>query len=167
QPAAESLPARRAVDRIPGGWPESYKFTGPFCRSLGTESLWEKGTGTVARRAQRVLRTTVPVPFSHTTVPVPFSPSLRRQSLHSNRRCVSGGFRMAPHLRLYDSPHETRGPHLHAPTVRVRLGELLPLVALAQRNNYLWLQDFLEDEVRITSDLYDVLQAFRAYRPSA
>ena len=74
---------------------------------------------------------------------------------------------MAPHLRLYDSPHETRGPHLSAPTVRVRLGDLLPLVALAQRNNYLWLQDFLEDEVRITADLYDVLQAFRAHRPSA
>jgi hypothetical protein len=51
--------------------------------------------------------------------------------------------------------------------MRVRLGDLLPLVALAQRENYLWLQDFLEDEVRITADLYDVLQAFRAYRPSA
>lgn len=74
---------------------------------------------------------------------------------------------MAPHLRLYDSPHQTRGPHVPAPTLRIRLGDLLPLVALAQRHNYLWLKDFLDDEVRITEDLYDVLQAFRAYRPSA
>ena len=51
--------------------------------------------------------------------------------------------------------------------VNVTLGELLPLVALAHRNNYIWLQDFLEDEVSITPDLYDVLRAFRCYRPSA
>jgi hypothetical protein len=43
----------------------------------------------------------------------------------------------------------------------------LPLVALAHRHNYLWLHDFLNDEVSITSDLYEVLQAFRVYRPSA
>jgi hypothetical protein len=29
------------------------------------------------------------------------------------------------------------------------------------------LHDFLDDEVTITSDLYEVLQAFRIYRPSA
>jgi hypothetical protein len=49
----------------------------------------------------------------------------------------------------------------------VRLGDLLPLVALAQRHNYLWLKDFLDDEVAITADLYEVLQAFRCARPSA
>jgi hypothetical protein len=49
----------------------------------------------------------------------------------------------------------------------VTLAELLPLIALAQRQNYVWLQDFLDDEVRITADLYEVVQAFRAYRPSA
>jgi hypothetical protein len=52
-------------------------------------------------------------------------------------------------------------------TVRVSLGDLLPLVALAQRKNYLWLQDFLDDEVTITADLYEVLRAFRCNRPSA
>jgi hypothetical protein len=74
---------------------------------------------------------------------------------------------MAAQLRLYDSPGESFGDELRAPTVRVRLGDLLPLVALANRHNYLWLQDFLDDEVRITADLYDVLQAFQSYRPSA
>ena len=74
---------------------------------------------------------------------------------------------MAAQLRLYDTPDDTDGFSLRAPTVRVQLADLLPLVALAQRHNYLWLQDFLQDEVRITADLYDVLQAFRTYRPSA
>jgi hypothetical protein len=54
------------------------------------------------------------------------------------------------------------------PTVRVSLADLLPLVALAHRNNYLWLQDFLDDEVAVTPDLYEVLRAFRcSRRPSA
>jgi hypothetical protein len=51
--------------------------------------------------------------------------------------------------------------------VRIRLGELLPLVAMAQRMHFVWLQDFLDDEVRVTPDLYEVLKAFRSCRPSA
>jgi hypothetical protein len=74
---------------------------------------------------------------------------------------------MATQLRLYSSPEEPRDWDLQAPTVRVQLGDLLPLVALAQRHNYLWLRDFLEDEVRISADLFDVLQAFSWQRPSA
>ena len=38
---------------------------------------------------------------------------------------------------------------------------------MAQRMHFIWLQDFLDDEVKVSSDLYEVLQAFRAYRPSA
>ncbi len=74
---------------------------------------------------------------------------------------------MPVHLRVYPSSQEDGYGALPAPTVRVTLGDLLPLVALAQRHNYLWLRDFLDDEVRITEDLYDVLQAFRCQRPSA
>ena len=73
---------------------------------------------------------------------------------------------MAAHLRVYPTSHDTM-VEAQEPTVRVSLGELLPLIAVAQRKNYLWLQDFLEDEVSITSDLYEVLRAFRSYRPSA
>jgi hypothetical protein len=74
---------------------------------------------------------------------------------------------MAVQLRVYPSPqdHDTSSPQ--PATVKVALAELLPLVALAHRRNYLWLQDFLDDEVRISADLYDVLQAFRYHRPSA
>jgi hypothetical protein len=74
---------------------------------------------------------------------------------------------MAVHLRVYPSPAEAPEPELPPENVHVRLGDLLPLVALAHRHNYLWLQDFLDDEVTITADLYEVLRAFRYHRPSA
>jgi hypothetical protein len=73
---------------------------------------------------------------------------------------------MAAHLRVYAlSPEDVEGDG-QPPTVRVSLGDLLPLVALAHRHNYLWLQDFLDDEVVITADLYEVLRAFRCNRPA-
>ena len=53
------------------------------------------------------------------------------------------------------------------PTVRVRLGDLLPLVAMAQKLNFIWLKDFLDDDVRISEDLHEVLLTLRASRPSA
>jgi hypothetical protein len=74
---------------------------------------------------------------------------------------------MSAHLRVYPASQEDPGPQAPQATVRVSLGDLLPLVALAQRHNYLWLQDFLDDEVCITADLYEVLRAFRCYRPPA
>jgi hypothetical protein len=74
---------------------------------------------------------------------------------------------MAVHLRVYPASAEQPEMDAPAPTVPVRLGDLLPLVALAHRQNYAWLHDFLDDEVAITSDLYEVLRAFRCYRPPA
>jgi hypothetical protein len=71
---------------------------------------------------------------------------------------------MAPHLRVFSASDAAHPPE---PTVRISLRDMLPLIALAQRHNYLWLQDFLDDEVCVTEDLYDILRAFRAYRPSA
>ena len=74
---------------------------------------------------------------------------------------------MAAHLRVYPSSLDASSAEAQEPTVRISLRDMLPLVALAQRRNHLWLQDFLDDEVCITSDLYEVLRAFRSYRPSA
>lgn len=73
---------------------------------------------------------------------------------------------MVQELRLFPSD-DGACTQMPEPTVRVSLGDLLPLIALAHRRNYLWLQDFLDDEVRITEDLYEVLRAFRCQRPSA
>ena len=74
----------------------------------------------------------------------------------------------APRLRVFPRTVEPSYQDAQVPTVRVSLRDLLPLIALAKRQKYLWLDDFLEDEVRITSDLYEVLQAFSTVRrPSA
>ncbi len=74
---------------------------------------------------------------------------------------------MAAHLRVYPTPSPEPDPETQPPSIHVRLGDLLPLIALAHRQNYLWLQDFLDDEVAVTADLYEVLRAFRCCRPSA
>jgi hypothetical protein len=72
---------------------------------------------------------------------------------------------MAAHLRVLPLSREAPAPAQPA-MVDVTLGDLLPLIALAHRKNYVWLQDFLDDEVAITADLYEVLRAFRSYKPA-
>ncbi|MFO0968430.1 MAG: hypothetical protein U0793_22980 [Gemmataceae bacterium] len=74
---------------------------------------------------------------------------------------------MAAQLRVFPGSLEETNASVQAPSVRVRLGDLMPLLNLARRNNYLWLEDFIEDEVKITPDLYEVIRAFGAMRPSA
>jgi hypothetical protein len=71
---------------------------------------------------------------------------------------------MPPHLRLFHSPEPIAAA---TGTVGVRLGDLLPLLTMAQRFKYSWLKDFLDDEVQISDDLYQVLQEFLGYRPTA
>ena len=43
----------------------------------------------------------------------------------------------------------------------------MPLVAMAQKLNFIWLKDFLDDDVRISEDLHEILLTLRAGRPSA
>lgn len=74
---------------------------------------------------------------------------------------------MAAQLRVFPPSPETGYGEVPDPNVRISLRDLLPLIAAAQRRNHLWLHDFLDDEVCVTSDLYEVLRAFRMYRPSA
>ena len=73
---------------------------------------------------------------------------------------------MATRLKLYTPPLEETDA-APEPDVRVRLGDLLPLVAMAQRMNFIWLKDFLDDEVAVSNDLYEVMQAFRSSRPTS
>ncbi len=73
---------------------------------------------------------------------------------------------MAARLRLYAGPEEEVFDR-PSPEIRVRLGDLLPLVAMAQRMNFIWLKDFLDDEVAVNHDLYEVMQAFRSARPTS
>jgi hypothetical protein len=80
----------------------------------------------------------------------------------------------ATHLHIYREPFADNESDTAAyretipmPSVSVRLGDLLPLVAMAQKRNFVWLKDFLDDEVRITDDLHEVLQTLRASKPGA
>jgi hypothetical protein len=75
---------------------------------------------------------------------------------------------MAARLNLYcPAPLEEDIEERPEPDTRVPLGDLLPLVAMAQRMNFIWLKDFLDDEVVVSHDLYEVMQAFRSSKPTS
>jgi hypothetical protein len=81
---------------------------------------------------------------------------------------AAGRITMAAHLRVFPESLDSTYDDELAPNVRVSLRDLLPLLAMAKRQKYLWLNDFLDDEVRITADLYEVIRAFSTCRrPSA
>jgi hypothetical protein len=77
-------------------------------------------------------------------------------------------------LRIYYGPEETQlaiaTETLPSPrhSVTVPLDEVLPLMVDAVRNNRAWINDFSDEEITISSDLYEVLLAYQHYRrPSA
>lgn len=80
----------------------------------------------------------------------------------------------SPHLRVYNGPSEDGstvtvvGGNAPPRTVNIRLGEVLPLLADAVRSERTWLRDFEQDEITISTDLYEVILAYQYYRrPSA
>lgn len=80
-----------------------------------------------------------------------------------------------PHLRIYFGPEKTSRESSTesisqlSERVTVPLTDVFPLLADAVRSERTWLQDFAEDEITISSDLYEVLLAYQHYcrRPSA
>jgi hypothetical protein len=71
-------------------------------------------------------------------------------------------------LRVFPRPEEDehRGAS-HEPDVPIRLVDLYPLLAQAYRDNFVWLRDFEDEQILVSKDLYDVVQAFFDCRPSA
>lgn len=72
-------------------------------------------------------------------------------------------------LRVYTGPEfsQQNTTVLEQPSensVRIPLGQVLPLLADAVASNRTWLGDFKDDEISISTDLYDVLLAYRHYR---
>ena len=51
--------------------------------------------------------------------------------------------------------------------VTVSLGQIFPLLADAVQSERTWLDDFEDDPITISSDLYDVILAYQHFRPSA
>jgi hypothetical protein len=73
------------------------------------------------------------------------------------------------HLRVYYGPQEESQTALAdrlSPrhSVSVPLMEVLPVLADAFQANRTWLRDFSDDEITISSDLYEVLLAYQHYR---
>ena len=78
-----------------------------------------------------------------------------------------------PRLRVYHGPEANVsatavGEKHHKQTVTLQVEDVLPLLADAVDSRRTWLRDFADDEITISSDLYEVLLAYRHYRrPSA
>lgn len=76
-------------------------------------------------------------------------------------------------LRIYRGPEDTLPtaqlpPAAPAQTVTAPVGEVLPLLADALENQRTWLGDFEDEEITLSSDLYEVLLAYQFFRrPSA
>jgi hypothetical protein len=81
---------------------------------------------------------------------------------------------MAATLRVYHGPEETADRGLSRATIPLRdtvtlpLGEVLPLLLDAVKAQRQWVGDFFDDDITISSDLYEVLLAYQHFRrPSA
>jgi hypothetical protein len=75
-------------------------------------------------------------------------------------------------LKVYYGPETETAKasiHKHQPqTVTVSVDEVLPLLADAFHSRRTWLADFADDEITISSDLYEVILAYQHHiRPSA
>ncbi|MEK6249658.1 MAG: hypothetical protein N2C12_15860 [Planctomycetales bacterium] len=72
-------------------------------------------------------------------------------------------------LKVYHGPQEEISePSPVTDAVSVRLGQILPLLTDAVKNDRTWLQDFADDEISISSDLHEVILAYQHFRrPSA
>jgi hypothetical protein len=78
------------------------------------------------------------------------------------------------HLRIYNGPADQSATLNLAEskdqrqTVTLPLGEVLPHLADAVQSERTWLRDFENDEITISTDLYEVILAYQHYRrPSA
>lgn len=71
------------------------------------------------------------------------------------------------HLRLFPADEASYDGAPATKTTAVRLKELFPLLARAHRDGNVWLRDFESDEIRVSSDLYQVIRAFSQCSTSA
>ena len=72
---------------------------------------------------------------------------------------------MRPRLRIFTGDDD--GCATFEPQVTVRLGDITRLLADAADHNRTWLSDFEDDEVQVSTDLYEVISSYSHLRPSA
>jgi hypothetical protein len=68
-------------------------------------------------------------------------------------------------LRLFTG--EDEGTAVAEPGMSVKLGDITSILAEAVHDKRSWLHDFDNDEIQISTDLYEVLSAYWNLRPSA
>lgn len=74
---------------------------------------------------------------------------------------------MRPRLKLFIAADEPETLTFPEPEVSIKLGELTRILADAMIWDRTWVADFADDEVRISSDLFEVLSTYAHLRPSA
>lgn len=72
---------------------------------------------------------------------------------------------MRPRLRLFTGDDDSAT--IAEPQFSVRLGELTRILGEAAQWDRSWIEDFSEDEIQVSSDLYEVLSAYLRMRPGA
>lgn len=71
-----------------------------------------------------------------------------------------------PQLRIYPASRNSILPPANQ-RVTVRLKEICALLIDAVETDRTWLDDFEEEELDISTDLYDCICAYQHWRPSA
>lgn len=72
---------------------------------------------------------------------------------------------MRHRLRIFTGEETTEQ---NAPeNVTVRLGDISRALLDATRWNRTWISDFADDEIQVSSDLYEILSAYMRLRPGA
>ena len=74
-------------------------------------------------------------------------------------------------LRVYHGPENTTLPRIdeipasgQGHNITVSVGDVIPLLADAVASERTWLRDFSNDDITISTDLYEVLLAYRHFR---
>jgi hypothetical protein len=73
---------------------------------------------------------------------------------------------MRHRLRLFTGEEADILP-LPSQHLTVRLGDVTRALTDAARRNRTWLQDFEDDEIRVSADLYEIITAYMEMRPGA
>ena len=74
---------------------------------------------------------------------------------------------MRPRLRLFVGADESESLSFPEPEVSMKLGELTKILADAIIWDRTWISDFADDDIRVSSDLFEVLSSYAHLRPTA
>jgi hypothetical protein len=91
----------------------------------------------------------------------------RRPTNQNGLTHKEGSLMAASRLRVYYGPEQAASAPATIPLrdqVTLPLGEVLPLLVEAASSRRAWIDDFADDNISISSDLHEVLLAYRHFR---